>query len=129
MRRINDEYFGSLRLDRDEKQNLYILEREVQFVEQKKVTLYLENDEPFPNNKQKALYKLIVENAANIILKSEELYRQKFNTSLFAEFKIEWLTLRKDELEWELCLLKKSGFEHCIIEFQTLNPIHISFSA
>lgn len=128
MKYITDDYFGKLKLTRARDENLFILEKKVQLGLHKDVQLYLENDRPLPHNKHIALYKLISDNVSNIIFKAEEFYLKELSTSLLAEFKIDFLILHKDDFEWELWLIKKRGFESCIIEFQMLNPFHMSFS-
>ncbi|MBA3683068.1 MAG: hypothetical protein H0W73_18175 [Bacteroidetes bacterium] len=110
---------------------LFYFEKNINFNHLKKITLYLESTQKIISSKQVSLYELIQGNSPHILNTAKEFYHNHYKVDIYNDYDIESLSLNdlENNYNWELKLVKKGSFEICLIEFEKLDPKHISFSA
>lgn len=128
---ITDNHFGELTVSKDKHSQNYYLEKKIELPRFREVYLYLENTKPEATFQQFELYTFILENIQELLITSEAFYYDSYKTSLYTEYEIDSILINEtwDVFEWQLSLVKKKRFEHCVIDFNRLIPTHISFNA
>ncbi len=93
------------------------------------MTLIAKNEHSDP--KHKKVFRLITANFDTLKKRASELYECEYASGLLLDYKVESIVINsmvEDEI-WELWLVRKNGFENCVVEFVELQPVHISFTA
>jgi hypothetical protein len=122
--------FGTMYLQKDGK-TLYA-EKNIEFGSSKKITLTVEHKVKASASRQFALYKLISSNAETLLQTAKDFYWSEHYGHLYKDWELEDIYLHDNdnsENNWEMRLLRKEGFEYCVIEFKGLTPISVSFNA
>ncbi len=118
-----------MKITKDKDTNMFTLTKTVDFGPYKKINLYLKNQNPESTTDQCKLFNLLADNSSKIIKASNDKYFDSYKKDLFADFNIDFITLNDKDTNWELWLVKKGGFEKCVIEFDNLDFQGLSFQA
>ncbi len=132
--KIKDDYFGELRVNYDKIDQIYYLEKDIQLNDLiDSIYLMIASEDKKVTKEQVGRFKLIKLNFSTVVKTAYDFVHLQLNEQgedLKKKYKIESVLILDDKssaASWELDLInKEDGFTHCIIEFEYLNPIHLS---
>ena len=126
--KIKDKYFGTFESYFDETEKKFCFEKTIQINYFKSITLTIFCNDNSNRKKQFDLFTQIKSNFDAILNSADELYTFG-SKSILQDYQIDRIEINDFDSRWELSLLKRNGFEYCIIEFEELDAFHISFQA
>ena len=131
---IKNVYFGELEINYDRIDQIFYLERDVILDNlSDSIHLMIASEDKKVTKEQIDLFELIKLNFSTLVKNAYEFICLQFDEqkeSLKKKYKIESVVIldgKSSTTSWELNLAnQEDGFTYCIIEFEDLNPIHLS---